>query len=822
MTKLKRLPLAILLTLLLQPVFVQPANVFASPRVLSPEGVFFHRFASATSGSEAIWINPAGLGSYLTSTTAIMYDWRDPGFGDDRGLFFSAQGLGYAYRKLKALDGVEDYKEHSFAFGHQYRSGLSLGGSYRYVSNGPDPYHHRHFWTLGLLYRQDVHWSLGAVFSNLNKGQLSGVKTAVEQVYSFSARPLGSPTLTLSAEIALSHKQNLAAGILRLGAEAEPMPGLKIYGSWREDDAVEFGVRVNFIRSFIGGQSRHRGKSRPTSVTTYIGTVAEPQKSISKSRQRTLHIGLSGEIYENPVRPVFGKSPLAFFDYALALYRAAKDETVSDIIITAGVNHLSWGQTQELKEAMSFCRNQGKRVTVYLADPSNRNYYLALSADQIVLAPAGYLWLTGLSVELSFLAEGLEKIGVRFETERIAEYKSAPEMVTNSEPSAENEEAINHLLDVLYDQFLGEIARGRNLSEEKARELVNGGPFTSAEAHQAGLVDFLAYPDQLAEKLPGLAKNQVGVIEYVRTSEINDDWGVKPVIAVVVAEGAIGDSSPDGEALIRGTVTPETIDRALAEALGNPRILGIALRINSPGGSAVASDLIHRRLLLAKKYTPLCVSMSGVAASGGYYLSAVGERVFTNPGTITGSIGIFALKPDLSELFAKTGIHRRQYVRGDQAGMMTLSRPFSEGERQRLRSGLRAFYNRFLEVAAAGRGLSIDSVDALGRGRVWTGAEAVEYGLADTVGGLWQAIEWLAAKSQAKSFEVKLYPKRRPLFVLPDRKLFGSLISLVSLIPGVEYLLGVGSAPNPEQLTLLATGATGKYQMRLPYTITIQ
>lgn len=800
-------------------VMTSSAGWTASPRAPIPEGVYFHRFAASVYGAEAVWTNPAALALYATPTTLFMFDYRDPGFGDDRGLTLSSKSMGYSYRKLSSLGFGQDYSEHIFALAQGGKTGISTGLSYRLASSGPGIYNNRHFWNVGIIYRDKPGWTLGAVFSNLNRGRINGERSAMEQLYSLSVRPLSDASLTLSGELAVATTENLKQGEFRLGAEGEPMQGLKLYGSWREGDNFELGVRLNFTQSFIGGQSRHDRSADVRSATSYIGFIADRQPSITPVKHRELLVGLAGRIEENPTQPIFGRRRIAFADYILALYRAAVDESIGAVRLNVGPNSLSWGQTQEIKAALENLRSAGKPVRVYLREPSNRNYYLACSADQILLAPVGYLGLTGLRVEQTFYAGTLEKIGISVDVERIGDYKTAPEALTNRGPSQANEDMMNRILDNLYDQFVSEIAQARSMTQGKTRELIDQGPLTSVEAEEAGLVDELIYPDQLERKTaPGIS-GKVGLVDYVSEKYVREEWAPRPVIALVVAEGDIGDSPADGGAMVRGSISPQSMGRAFKQVKSERRVRGVTLRVNSPGGSALASDLIYRQTIKAREFGPLTVSMSGVAASGGYYISAAADKIFANPATITGSIGIFALKPDLSGLHEKIGLNKRFYSRGKHSGIFSTSGPFSDSERARLKSGLRSFYDRFLQVASGGRGLTTDSVDQLGQGRVWTGAEAKRNGLVDTLGGLWQSISATAAAAGLKDFEIKRFPKKQTLISFGSNPLLDPFIGILSLVFGNgRGLLGGGA---PSSVTFLNQPPAG-YYMRLPFDLSVE
>ncbi len=811
-----------------------PSLSLATPRIFFPEGVHFQRFAASVSGAEAIWTNPAGLGVYKTPTALLMADYREPSLAKDWGFATSTGGFGYSYRKLNNISGAQDYKEHIFAIGHGGNGGFSFGLSYRNVKEGPTLLNKRHTWNLGVLYRSSPSWSLGATWSNLNKGKIANIESAVEQVYGLAYRPFKDSRLTLNGEMSLSHKQNIGDAVFRLGASGSPTRGIILYGSWDENKSVELGVRVNFERSFVGGQSRHSSDNNFRSATGYFGTVADKQLSVT-SKKRSLRVGVAGAIQENPLQTVFGRKKLAFFDYISSLYRAAADESIADVLLTVGPNNLSWAQTQEIKAAIEVIKSSGKKVYIYLSSASNRNYYLACSADKIIIPPASYVSLTGLRVELSFYAKALDKIGVTMEAEKIGAYKTATEQWMESEPSPENREMTNRWLGDLYDQLVDGIATARNFPTEKVETIIDAGPYTSPEALDIGLVDILAYPDEISKKLKGLTPSVIGLRDYLHEAEFSDTWGTQPAIAVVVAEGEISASPTGGDPTLRANITPAGMSRGFAQALSNPNVKGLTLRVNSPGGSALASDLIYRQSQLAKDARPLTVSMSGVAASGGYYISAASNSVFASPATITGSIGIFALKPDLSGLYHKIGVNKVYIKKGKNSDFYSLARPFGEQERKKVRSGLRALYQRFTEIAGKERGLSPDSVNSLGEGRVWTGREAKAVGLVDELGGLWESVNATALEAGIEDYRVEIYPRRKTLFSFGGNPLFAPLRALrrlISFIPGLgNESLKLDETTEAALNDLLSAAESGsgvgsgfdtKYLMRLPYDLSIE
>ncbi|UCC44780.1 MAG: signal peptide peptidase SppA, partial [Candidatus Zixiibacteriota bacterium] len=344
------------------------------------------------------------------------------------------------------------------------------------------------------------------------------------------------------------------------------------------------------------------------------------------------------------------------------------------------------------------------------------------------------------------------------------------------------------------------------------KRIIDRGPFTSVEALESGLIDGICYAEDLREEYLGERK-EISFRQYLSDTLLNDDWRPLPVLAVVVADGEI---TPEAGGVLpadpSNQVTPNVMRRAFARTGADADVKAVILRINSPGGSALASeDIYHAAMRLAEK-KPLIVSMGNIAASGGYYVAMAADRLYANTSTVTGSIGIYGGKADLSGLYRKIALGKELYVRGKHAGMLSMSRPFTDDERAKFQSHLSAFYSHFLDLVAANRSLDRDSVDGLGRGRVWTGDDALSNGLVDDLGGLRQALDHAAAMLDLKEYRVRLYPEKRPLFVFPGRSMIRRFVSLLMGAPSEDVLPDLNSFLSED----------GYLLARMPYDIEIE
>jgi protease-4 len=293
---------------------------------------------------------------------------------------------------------------------------------------------------------------------------------------------------------------------------------------------------------------------------------------------------------------------------------------------------------------------------------------------------------------------------------------------------------------------------------------------------------------------------------------MNDSWKPRPRLAVVVAEGEIAEKSGRNPFMPRGDVTPPGMDHAFKQALADDLVRGIIFRINSPGGEAIAGDRIEHFARSAADKRPMVVSMSNIAASGGYYITTAARKLYANPGTVTGSIGIYGGKVDLSGLYDKIDMGKELYTRGRFAGMLTFMRPFSEEEREKYYSQLEAFYDHFVEIVADNRGLSPDSVDHLSRGRVWTGEQARRNGLVDQLGGLHSALESTAGELGLSDYDVVIFPEERPLIIFPGSSFINTVASIFS--GNDDPVEAAASTVIPDDNVALMT--------RLPFNITIE
>lgn len=447
-----------------------------------------------------------------------------------------------------------------------------------------------------------------------------------------------------------------------------------------------------------------------------------------------------------PLALVFGataRDPLA--ETLDTFRRIARDPTVRAVVLRSGGLPLGMARAEELRAGVENLKASGKRVLFYLESGGDLEYSVALSADRIFAPPQAVLLVNGFAATALFAAAGLDKLGVKAEFFRVGAYKTAPDLFTRSGMSGEQREVASSLLDDLYGRYLKRIAEARHLDERRVKSLLDEGILKPGEAVSAGLIDGLVYPDQLEEEAGKILGGKVSLRKVGTGAPARRDvrWGGRAKIAVVRVVGDIargeGGRDPFGVVKVAGS---DSIARHIRAAADDGEVAAIVVRIDSPGGDGNASDLIWRELVRARKEKkkPVIASMGDVAASGGYYVAAGADEIFAEPGTITGSIGVFVGHFDATGLLGKLGLNLTTTKRGESADLFNPERGLTDRERKTLQAWVESFYEEFVSRVAEARGLSKAEVDRVAQGRVWTGAQAQERKLVDRIGGFEDAV----------------------------------------------------------------------------------
>lgn len=449
-------------------------------------------------------------------------------------------------------------------------------------------------------------------------------------------------------------------------------------------------------------------------------------------------------------------------DVIAAIKNAKTDGDIKGISILNDESDLGVAQIQTVREALEDFRKSGKFVFAYANYFTQKEYYLNSAASQIYLNPVGVLEFKGLSSEVLYFKDFQQKYGIKMEIIRHGKYKSAVEPFLENSMSEANRDQISSLLHSVWNVVAEDISKSRHIPINKLNDIADGLLARTPEAAKANnLVDKVVYEDVYHNDIRKILKvdadkdyNKVAILDYAeKVATTAKNLSADDKIAIIYAQGEIG----SGEGGVN-SVGEGSMRRSLQDARKDKNIKAIVLRIDSPGGNALTSDLIWREIELTKKVKPVVVSMGNLAASGGYYIACNANRIFAQPNTITGSIGVFGMLPNLNELTTKMGIHSEQVTTHDNAADYSLFRPMNEKFRAFTQEGVERVYNTFISRVATGRKMTLGQVDSIAQGRVWSGSEAVRIGLVDKLGGLDDALDYAAKLVEVKDYRTVNFP----------------------------------------------------------------
>jgi protease-4 len=517
-----------------------------------------------------------------------------------------------------------------------------------------------------------------------------------------------------------------------------------------------------------------------------MATIVGRQPQVSGNSTLVLKIG--GNLQETEPGGVIGQffeQPPTVRSLVEALRKAKVDRRISSVVIRPAGAAALWGKVQEVRDAIADFRTSGKPIIAYLEYGGEQEFYLASACDKVFLVPSSPLDLTGVASYELFLRGTLDKIGAFPDTLHIGRYKTASNTFTEKTFTPAHREMAESLNADMYEQLIRGLADGRHKWDKEIRELVDHGPFLPEDAVRAGLVDDLAYEDELDDKVK-LANREAKFLsdaDYRRVSPTSLGLNKGPRIAVIYATGMIASGESSYDSPSGQVVGSDTMLEYLRKARADSSIKAIVLRIDSPGGSAIASDVIWREVMLTRAVKPVIASMSDVAASGGYYIAMPAHAIVAEPATLTGSIGVVMLKFVIDGTLKKLGMNVEGVTSGKYADLYSPVRAFTPEERAKVQEQMQATYDTFVEKAADGRHTTPEHIDALGQGRVWTGRQAKQIGLVDELGGLDRALA--VAKQRAKlpagsEVEVVVYPGRRSFYEIVKNP-FGASDSTAAL-----------------------------------------
>jgi protease-4 len=556
-------------------------------------------------------------------------------------------------------------------------------------------------------------------------------------------------------------------------------------------------IGLAMLVSIAGITLMYFAVSRAPSVPSSAALVLRPGGEL----QEVVPDDVVGQVFGGEVDTVRG-----FVDN---LHKARRDSRIKTVLLMpSGLQLPYWAKVQELRDAVIDFRKSGKRVVAFLEYGGDREYYLASAADKIYMLPSSPLDLSGVASYEVFLRGAFDKAGAYPDFIHIGDYKSAANQLTEKGFTPAHREMTESLNRDVYEQMVRGIAESRKKSEQEVRALLDRGPFVPDEALRLGLVDDLAYEDQLGEREPTLGEDEMDRVEgrnYLRITPASVGFRPRSRIALVYAVGTIASGKSTFDVLNGTILGAETLVEQIRDAREDSSVKAIVLRVDSPGGSALASDVIWRELMITREEDnerPLIVSMSDLAASGGYYIAMAGDAIVAQPGTLTGSIGVFGGKIAIGGALNKIGVNNDAVVSGPNASINSPFTPFTPAQRVKVQEMMQNIYDDFVEKAAESRKTTPEKMDAVAQGRVWTGQQARERGLVDALGGLDTAIA--IAKERAKipkdeDVELVVFTGRRTLYEALSEQLGGGA-NLLSVFGSRSDARAIGAVTAPMRL----------------------
>ncbi len=827
---------ALALSLLLLPglalaqtgLIVQPAS--------PPRGVTLPPTSAAlVDEATALAVNPAGLRFVGPGQLFYLHERnlvRDQ-VGD--GLYLGSTllgglGAGFSLEWMRGR-GLPDYRKTSFGLALGSRT-LSLGVGYHHLSSREASLDRLSGFDLGLTVRPTRFLSVAAVVKDVN-APVEGPFTLPRRYnLAVGVRPFGE-RVTLGADY-LASEGAWDEGRLTYTLQAAVVPGFGLgaglshgLGSDRSL-ALQFAATLDSSRfgvTYAGGGAEGGGLDHVVAVR------------LSSQKYPALRLG-GGTVamldLDDELRERGGTLALLGFsepDPYLRLTRwmddATKDPRLKGVVLKiSGMPGVSWGKAEELHQAVLRMRAAGKRVLAILYSVDDLEYFVGSAADEVYALPSSLLLVNGLSARVISLGGTMEKLGVTWDVSRVGEYKTAPEQLSRRDMSPAQRETIEAYLDSQTAHDVAAVTKARRITPERFQEAWSTGMLTARKAQELGLVDGVLLPEELDDKLKKLVPGAAYDPTYSPRDERERRWTGRRRIAVVPVLGSIAGgksrNSPLGGEAIAGA---ETVALALERAQRDPSVAAIVVRVDSGGGDVLASELMYRAVLEAKKHKPVIASMGDVAASGGYYTAMGADEIWASPTTLTGSIGVFFFKPALRGLLGdKLGVNQETISRGPMADVLDSWRPWTEAERKAVQTWVDSAYDDFITQVSVERKLDKAKVDAVARGRVWAGSAAKERGLVDSLGGLMDAVEAArkrAAVPSGEELDLVVMGEARGLFssmggepgvdggALPELKLEPALP------PGVQALVREAGLDEP---WVLEPGLKAVQ----PYTLTVR
>jgi len=743
----------------------------------------------------SMYFNPAGIGLHPLQLGYFHGESKNDQIYDNV-VFMNLFNLAFSGQWRITGNGF-NAQRYTIGSGFTSKKVFSLGTTYSWFNSNSPSLQNYSEWNIGMIFRPSRWLSLSLVSKGINVPTFEDARVApgIEAGLAFRPLPFAQESFTIAADLDVSVTGEIRQ--YRLFSEFSPTPGLAIFGGTTDLKDIFFGIKLSQNNSQIFAQGIYPdGRGSYYSGGFLVGKERFLTRNDPLKHYLVIPLELPVEEVKTPPS-LFTPENTTFIEILRAIRTAASDPQIRGIMLTGRRFHGGWAQAEELRlELLRFQEESKKKVVAMLESPSNKEYYIATAAEKIYLPPAGNLELNGLSAEVYYLKDLFKKVGVTADFIAIGDYKSAPNTYTENGPNKFEKEQMEKLLSDLQKELKrGILTRRRNITEKKLDAIMQEGGYLSArQAKEAGLIDEVLYMSDLQKSM--WKKREVSfdwsvnIASYLKTKFYDDQWGTKPTIAILTLEGEItsarkrgGSPFSRGGSGISSDFTVKLIERLKFDR----KIKGVIIRINSPGGSSLASDMIWNEIRELQRYKPVIITLGNYAASGGYYLAVGADEIIGNHTTITGSIGVFTGKFSLKELYEKLGVHKEIYKTHPFSAIDSETTLFSEKEREMIKKNMLEFYNLFLDRVHKSRTqLTREEVEKNANGMVYTGYTAREKGMIDRVGGLSLAIQLMVSKTGLKNdyFNIQLFPDY-------DGPRLGKRSKMVTLSPALIKALDV-------------------------------
>jgi protease-4 len=776
---MRKLATAMLIVLLAMPVLLnaQPVNPTGSGNLITMP----YNPVALPSPTSGLWTNSAGIGVDGTSGLIYMRPMSLDGYSNiynsDYALGFNMGGLGFG---MEEVNQGARFRRYTLAFSSEFSEGFTMGMAYHWSDNLA----RQNSWDVGMLMRPTRWLSIGANMTNVYGGNVAGVELDPTYNLGVALRPFG-PDLTLTADVNLWKDATNDYGDEMdptFTASWKALDGLYLRGGYALDSetafaGLSFSVRSLEMATFNGFRSNAQpGELEDAGVSSVrLSSSWKPSIADRFMKDRIVKIRIDGNYQEEGIGfSFFAPHSKSMYSVLSRMQQIANDPEVAGLWLDLRSPSFRFSDLVEIRDALEDIKAKGKKIVVYSKSYGLGSYYLASVADAVFIYPVGSIIMPGINAKGLYYKELLDKLKIEPQFQHVGDYKSAAESYYRNDMSDEARESTEQFLKAIWDEFIGSIAEDRNVGESTVEGWIDNALHSARDAKEAGIVDELVYPDEFTKKLKeamGLPESTPIVSEggYFMTTPPSEEWDdmTSPKIAIVVAEGVIMTGKSTRNPFTGSkTLGSATLAAAIRNARENPRVKAIVLRVDSPGGSPLASDIVDREIAITTddsiegvRHIPVIVSMSDVAASGGYYISCSADKIVAPKTCITGSIGVVGGKFAFDGLLDTLGVSVDGVTFGKNAGVLGLER-WNDEQLEIFYKSMEQTYDEFRQKVSKGRGMTMERVHELGQGRVWSGADALENGLIDEIGGLTDAIELAKEMANIKSDKVEavIYP----------------------------------------------------------------